>query len=147
MYLPFWVANTVYTSPFVLFFHHPLLSFPPGSFSAFVSILFINFGSNLFLLCLCFPTLFLLIRSRFLIKNNNCFRACTAKQLAPLLGRQNNWVTLLPTVLSKNLICTYGTIDLITRKTPNSKCRLYWCLIEFIDWRYSQSCWYFRPLF
>ncbi len=19
-----------------------------------------------------------------------------------------------------------------------------WCLIEFIDWRYSQSCWYFR---
>jgi hypothetical protein len=32
-------------------------------------------------------------------------------------------------------------------KTPNSKCRLYWCLIELIDWRYSQSCWYFRPLF
>jgi hypothetical protein len=31
-------------------------------------------------------------------------------------------------------------------KTPNTKCRLYWCLIEFIDWRYSQSCWYFRPL-
>ncbi len=24
---------------------------------------------------------------------------------------------------------------------------LYWCLIEFIDWRYSQSCWYFRPSF
>jgi hypothetical protein len=22
----------------------------------------------------------------------------------------------------------------------------YWCLIEFINWRYSQSCWYFRPL-
>jgi hypothetical protein len=31
-------------------------------------------------------------------------------------------------------------------KTPNPKCRLYWCLIEFIDWRFSQSCWYFRPL-
>ncbi len=30
-------------------------------------------------------------------------------------------------------------------KTPNPKCRLYWCLTEFIDWRYSQSCWYFRP--
>ncbi len=28
-------------------------------------------------------------------------------------------------------------------KTPNPKCRLYWCLSEFIDWRYSQSCWYF----
>jgi hypothetical protein len=27
----------------------------------------------------------------------------------------------------------------------DTKCRLYWCLIEFIDWRYSQSCWYFRP--
>ncbi len=21
------------------------------------------------------------------------------------------------------------------------------CLLEFIDWRYSQSCWYFRPRF
>ncbi len=31
-------------------------------------------------------------------------------------------------------------------KTPNPKCRLYWCLIEFIDWRYSPSCYYFRPL-
>ncbi len=26
------------------------------------------------------------------------------------------------------------------------QCRLYWCFIKFIDWRYSQSCWYFRPL-
>ncbi len=33
-----------------------------------------------------------------------------------------------------------------TIKTPNPKCRLYWRLIEFINWRYSQSCWYFRPL-
>ncbi len=32
-------------------------------------------------------------------------------------------------------------------KTPNPKCRLYCCLIEFIDQRYSQSCWYFRPVF
>ncbi len=38
-------------------------------------------------------------------------------------------------------------MDQITIKTPNSKCRHYWCLIEFRDWRYSQSCWYFRPLF
>ncbi len=22
----------------------------------------------------------------------------------------------------------------------------FWCLIQFITWRYSQSCWYFRPL-
>ncbi len=27
-----------------------------------------------------------------------------------------------------------------TIKTQNPKCRLYWCLIEFIDWRHSQSC-------
>ena len=38
-------------------------------------------------------------------------------------------------------------MDQISIKTPNPKCRLYWCLIEFIDWwRNSQSCWYFRPL-
>ncbi len=24
-------------------------------------------------------------------------------------------------------------------KTPDPKCRLYWCFIESIDWRYSQS--------
>ncbi len=40
---------------------------------------------------------------------------------------------------------TYS-MDQITIKTPDPKCRLYWCFIEFIDWRYSQSCWYFRPL-
>ncbi len=45
----------------------------------------------------------------------------------------------------------------ITIKIPNPKCRQFWCLIddddhhhscliEFIDWRYSKSCWYFRPL-
>ncbi len=33
----------------------------------------------------------------------------------------------------------YGmSMEQITKKTPN---RLYWCLIGFIDWRYSQSCW------
>ncbi len=38
-------------------------------------------------------------------------------------------------------------MDQIYRKTPNPKCRLYWSFIEFMDWgRYSQSCWYFRPL-
>jgi hypothetical protein len=33
---------------------------------------------------------------------------------------------------------------LINYKDPKTKCRLYWCLIEIIDWRYSQLCWYFR---
>jgi hypothetical protein len=30
-------------------------------------------------------------------------------------------------------------------KNTKHKCHLYWCLIEFIDLRYSQPCWYFRP--
>ncbi len=30
--------------------------------------------------------------------------------------------------------------------TIDQICRLYWCLIDLIAWRYSQSCWYFRPL-
>ena len=37
-------------------------------------------------------------------------------------------------------------IDQITIKTPNREGRLYWCSIEFIDWRCNQTCWYFRPL-
>ncbi len=45
------------------------------------------------------------------------------------------------------LIVEGRTMDQINLKTPNSKFRLYWCLIEFIGWRYSQSCWYFRPIF
>ncbi len=54
--------------------------------------------------------------------------------------------------------CTYSSpVDTIyymgshihgrkTLKTHNPKCRLHWCIIEFIDWRYSQLCWYFRLL-
>jgi hypothetical protein len=37
-------------------------------------------------------------------------------------------------------------MDQISIKTPNPECHLYWCLIEFVEWRYSQSCWYFRTL-
>ncbi len=40
----------------------------------------------------------------------------------------------------------FSAMDQIFIKTQIPKCRLYWCLIEFIDWRYSQSLWYFRPL-
>ncbi len=36
---------------------------------------------------------------------------------------------------------------LINYKDTKTKCRLYWCLVKLIDWRYSQSCWYFRPSF
>ncbi len=38
------------------------------------------------------------------------------------------------------------SMDEISIKTPNLKCCLYWCFLELIDWRYSQSCWYFRLL-
>ncbi len=38
------------------------------------------------------------------------------------------------------------SMDKGTKKTQNPKCRLYWCFVEFIDWRYSQLCWYFRHL-
>ncbi len=41
---------------------------------------------------------------------------------------------------------SFKPCDQITIKTPNPKCHLYWCLIEFIDSRYCQSCWYCRPL-
>jgi hypothetical protein len=40
----------------------------------------------------------------------------------------------------KCITCDHGI------KTPNPKCRLYWYIVKFIDWRYSQPCWYFRPL-
>jgi hypothetical protein len=39
-----------------------------------------------------------------------------------------------------------STMDYLTIKTPNSKCRLYWCFIEFIDWRHSQSALFFDRL-
>jgi hypothetical protein len=45
-----------------------------------------------------------------------------------------------------SLLVSLLLMDQIFIKTPNHKCRLYWCLIDFIDWRYSQSCWYFRCL-
>jgi hypothetical protein len=48
-------------------------------------------------------------------------------------------------VLCREKVSQVG-IDQVTTKTPNPKFRLYWYLIEFIDWRYSQACWYFRSL-
>jgi hypothetical protein len=40
--------------------------------------------------------------------------------------------------VNKSMVCS---MDQLTIKKPNPKCRLYWCFIEFIDWRYSQPCW------
>jgi hypothetical protein len=38
------------------------------------------------------------------------------------------------------------TMDDGTIKTQDPKCRLYWCLKEFIDWRYSHVGIFFNPL-
>jgi hypothetical protein len=38
--------------------------------------------------------------------------------------------------------CMWGMDEGIV-KTQNPKCRLHWCLKEFLAWRHSQSCWYF----
>jgi len=46
---------------------------------------------------------------------------------------------------NRNYMYRYA-LDEGTIKTPDPKCRLYWCLIQFTDWRYSQSCWYSTPL-
>ncbi len=53
---------------------------------------------------------------------------------------------ILLAVLSLLVTIMKGRMDQISIKIPNRKCRLYLCLIEFIDLRYSQSCWYFPPL-
>jgi hypothetical protein len=56
-----------------------------------------------------------------------------------------------PRLLPSTEVCQARAVmdlhGLINYKDTNTKCRLYWCLIEFLDWRYSQSCWYFRPSF
>jgi hypothetical protein len=63
--------------------------------------------------------------------------------LEPFRGR----ITPLPSVFLSSHACKRAnTMDEGTIKTQNPQCRLYWCLIELIDWRYSPSCWYFRPL-
>ncbi len=52
------------------------------------------------------------------------------------------WVGVFTFPADRNIM----SIDQVTIKTSNPKCRLYWCLIGFKDWEYSKSCWYFRPL-
>jgi hypothetical protein len=49
-------------------------------------------------------------------------------------------------VCSEGCVANVSFMVQIPIKTQNPKCRLYWSSIEFIDWSYRQSCWYFRPL-
>ncbi len=39
-----------------------------------------------------------------------------------------------PAPQREDLLRKVRNMDQINIKTPNPKCRLYWCLIEFIDW-------------
>ncbi len=58
--------------------------------------------------------------------------------------------TSLPVLIVSSLLMALlglGINSVVLKQGPNNpKCRLFWSLIEFIDWRNSQSCWYFRPL-
>ncbi len=57
-----------------------------------------------------------------------------------------NYVQITHTPRSSKLSqCIPRVLCYLYYKDTKTKCRLYWCIIEFIDWRYSQSCWYFRP--
>jgi hypothetical protein len=70
---------------------------------------------------------------------SNLFRSPTSSGLhpftTPIIGK------------ARVHIFQYRKHGLINYKDTKTKCRLYRCFIEFIDWRYSQSCWYFRPSF
>jgi hypothetical protein len=66
-----------------------------------------------------------------------CYCVCVEER-----GHQEDMVQTYKTVTGTDKVMNQITI----KKTPNSTCRLYWCWIEFIDWSYSQSRWYFRPL-
>jgi hypothetical protein len=55
--------------------------------------------------------------------------------------------------LTKSHACTPSPHELINYKDTKAKCRHLKklacdrCFLEFIYWRYDQSCWYFRPSF
>ncbi len=92
------------------------------------------------------------LTNRWEAKSTCNLKTCCDPPMRPM---QSNPIYLVALSLYsrkyKDLACTlpfslFPCMDQITVKTPNPKCSLYWCLIEFIDWRYSQSCWYFRPL-
>jgi hypothetical protein len=57
---------------------------------------------------------------------------------------------IMSAIGAESFIMNHGLINFIDTK---AKCRhlnkilCRRCLSEFIDWRYSQSCWYFRPSF
>ncbi len=69
-------------------------------------------------------------------------------QSASLQDSLSNYVCLhLVSQVGHCMAMLFERTGLINYKDTKTKCRLYWYLIEFLDWRYSQSYWYFRPSF
>jgi hypothetical protein len=60
-------------------------------------------------------------------------------EIIPQAGAPTNLTTFLQCALYEMLTCNHG---LTNYKETKIKC-LYWCSIEFTDWRYSLSYWYF----
>ncbi len=78
--------------------------------------------------------------------NNRFFRhqACYSLLPAKPGGQADGVISLCK---YKVIVCD-RPMDKVTIyvQTPNPKFCLYWSLIGFIDWRYSQSCCYLLPL-
>jgi hypothetical protein len=97
-------------------------------------------------------------RVQNLLVHNNSERRARVRCICSIFEKGESWTELQLNPQVKVNCCTVFLkswtsehilmvlcMDQITIKTPNPKRRLYWCLIEFRDSRYSQSCWYFRP--
>jgi hypothetical protein len=97
----------------------------------------------LWMMCLymnCRTELLLIVKLAFAVLSFiNCILMPNYKKML-----QNFFNIAIKCVHVHVLTCILYTMDQISTKKQNPKCRLYWCLIEF--WRHSQSCWYFQPL-
>ncbi len=63
---------------------------------------------------------------------------CRLSRVSGLCNHGNKYLKrhqTLNVVCPEFQVCT--TMDQISIKIPNPKSRLYWCFIEFTDWRYS----------
>ncbi len=87
-----------------------------------------------------------------IFSGSNCWGLLSAKKYTPLfVFSETPTYNGLVQLIGERCSCRFTSMESLSHgpniyKTSNPLCRLYWCLINFIDWRYSQSCWYFRPL-
>jgi hypothetical protein len=84
---------------------------------------------------------FLLASFKTITNSKDCSESRNKISVPYFLRNQGRGQRSCPSIMGNT-----QSIDEETINKQNPKCRLYWCLIKFIDWRYSQSCWYFRPL-